>query len=124
MGIKDLQPGLDQLSYITTPNFSLGAFYQYGTNNPVNQFQGNDQLSWEHGKHSFRVGFGAEHILAKTYFPGHAAGNLAFSSVADFLIGRASCKAFTGTGTCSVANPGNTNGTAASNDTLRGIWRL
>ena len=118
VGIKDLQPGLDQLSYITTPNFSLGAFYQYGTNNPVNQFQGNDQLSWERGKHSFRVGFGAEHILAKTYFPGHAAGNLAFSSVADFLIGRASCQAFTGTGTCSVANPGNTNGTAASNDTL------
>lgn len=134
VGIADLQPGLNQLSYMTTPDFAFGAFYQYGTYNPVNQFQVSDQYSWEHGKHNIRTGFGVEHIQAQTYFPGHAAGNLVFPSVADFLVGRAGCNAFTGTGTCSAANAANTNGTGTSNftsgafgalnSTFSGYWHI
>ena len=41
----------------------------------------------------------------------------AFPQVADFLVGLAGCQAFTGVGTCSVANPGNTNGDTTSNNT-------
>ena len=116
VGIRDLQPGLDPLSFITvTGLFQLGAHYQFGTNNPVNQFQAGDQISWSHGKHTLRAGVGAERIQAKTFFPGHGAGNPTFPKFADFLIGRASCAAFTGTGTCSTTNPGTTNGSSASN---------
>lgn len=41
-----------------------------------------------------------------------------FPSFPDFLIGRPNCAAFTGSGTCSPTNPGNTNGSNAnSNET-------
>ena len=93
----------------------LGTMYQYGTNNPVNQFQWTDQLSWTHQKHSFRFGFGAEHIQAKTFFPGHSAGNPTFPTMSDFLIGLPSCQAATNPTTCTTANAEGTNGMAASN---------
>src|SRR5262249_40190170 len=50
----------------------------------------------------------------------HAIGNPTFTRFSDFLIGRGSCQLFTGTGTCSPANAGNTNGSAASNITTIG----
>src|SRR2546428_11825054 len=48
---------------------------------------------------------------------GSPLGNPAFQRWADLLIGRGGCAAFTGTGTCSPTNPGNTNGTAGSSIT-------
>ena len=115
VGIADIVPGFDQLDYITTPNFSFGGDTSFGVNDIQNQFQANEQISWQHGKHSIRVGVGGWHVQVRNYFPAHAVGTDAFSSVADFLIGRASCQAFTGVGTCSPTNPGNTNGFTQSN---------
>jgi hypothetical protein len=97
VGIADLQPGVDLLSQITVGStsagqgFQLGAQYQFGDNNPTNQFLAADEISWNRGKHSFRAGFGGERIQTKVYYPSHAAGNPTFPSFADFLIGRAGC---------------------------------
>jgi len=116
VGITDLVPGFDQLDYITTPSFSFGAHTSFGVNDIVNQFQGNEQISWEHGKHSLRFGVGGWHVQVKTYFPSHAVAQASFNSVADFLIGLPSCQAFTGVGTCGPNNAGNTNGFSTSNN--------
>ncbi len=114
VGITDLVPGYDQLASITTPGFSFGANTSFGVNDIVNQFQANEQISWQHGDHSLRFGVGAWHVQVRTNFPGHAVPSASFNTLADFLIGRASCQAFTGVGVCGPNNPGNTNGFSTS----------
>ena len=112
VGISDVVPGYDNLDYFTLSGaFSFGSHTSFGVRDVNNQFQANEQLSWEHGKNSMRFGVGAWHVQVRTLFPSHAvaatSGTVTFD---DFLIGRASCQAFTGAGVCSSANPGNTNG--------------
>ena len=114
VGISDVVPGFDNLDYFTLSGaFSFGSHNSFGVHDVVNQYQINDQLSWEHGKHSMRFGVGAWHVQLKTFFPSHAVTSMT-GNVDDFLIGRASCQAFTGVGVCSPANPGNTNGFSTS----------
>ena len=134
VGIADVVPGFDNLNYFTTPGFSFGSHTSFGVQDTVSQFQGNEQISWEKGKHSLRFGFGAWHVQLKTYFPSHAVAQESFATIADFLIGRAGCQAFVGSGTCgngSVVNgvlttPGNTNGNTLSSvgggGSQNGIW--
>jgi hypothetical protein len=126
VGITDLVPGFDQLNYTVTPGFSFGAHTSFGVQDAVNQFQANEQISWEHGKHSLRFGVGAWHVQLKTFFPAHAVAQASFASIADFLIGRPSCQAFTGVGACGVGNAGNTNGFTTSNNSVggsqNGLW--
>ena len=117
VGITDLDPSNDVLSYLTiTGFFSLGSHYFFGGTFPDNQYEWADQISWTHGKHSVRAGFEAERVQAKQVYPSLSSGNPAFATFADFLIGRASCLAFTGTGTCSASNPGNTNGSPSASN--------
>ena len=96
--------------------FSFGGQYQFGGAWKDNQFVYGDQISWTHGKHTIRTGFEAETIRYSQIYPSRSIGGPTFTRFADFLIGRASCQAFTGTGTCSATNPGNTNGSAAASD--------
>jgi len=74
----------------------------------TNQFQYADQISWPHGKHTIRAGFELEKTQWPIAFAGLERGFLFYGSFADWLIGRAGCAP--GDATCSVANPGNTNG--------------
>ena len=74
----------------------------------TNQFQYADQISWSHGKHTIRAGFELEKTQWPIAFAGLERGFLFYGSFADWLIGRAGCAP--GDTTCSVANPGNTNG--------------
>ncbi len=115
VGIADLNPGEDYMSFFTLTNlFQFGQQYQYGLNNPTNQYQAGDQVSWTRGKHTLRTGFGYERVQTRTYFPGHGVGNPTFPKFADFLIGRAG-----GCGSTpqepTLANRAGCNGSASSN---------
>ena len=125
VGITSLNPVgstsvADYLSY-----FCITGFFCFGNNNvysvylPENQYELADQISWTHGKHSFRAGFESERVQANQTYPGESIGGPNIASFGDFLIGRASCAPGTsgsGAGQCNANNPGNTNGTAASSN--------
>ncbi len=100
--------------------FSTGPFAAYGRVIRTNQFTIGDQISWTHGKHTFRAGVEAQRIqLGETNALG-ASGQPTFQSFADLLIGRAGC----GTGVIaspSAANPGGCNGGLASNMTNQSV---
>jgi hypothetical protein len=116
VGITGLTPQVDQLTYLSITNqFVIGANPIFGVNIRENQFQYADQFSWTHGKHSFRMGAELARNGMTTSLPSIELGQPTFATFADFLIGRGSCAAFTGSGTCSATNPGNTNGSSFSN---------
>ena len=79
----------------------------------ITQWEAADQLSWTHGKQTFRFGGEVERDLWNWIFPGDSIGSLTFNSFSDFLLGLPGCTP--GNTTCSPSNPGNTNGTAFSN---------
>ena len=116
VGITPLTPAVNALSQIViSGGFQIGANYVFGLNIVEQQTEYADQVSWTRGKHSFRFGAEFEHDNIAITLPGADIGQPNFSSFPDFLIGRAGCPAFTGSGTCGTANPGNTNGATASN---------
>jgi hypothetical protein len=106
-----VSPVYDALSYFGVGSgsggFSFGPQYLFNGKFPENQYEWADQISWTHGKHTFRAGFEAERVqLSRSYF-GLMAGAPTFSSFGDFLIGRAGC----GTG---IVNAGCNGGTASN----------
>ncbi|MBV9506360.1 MAG: TonB-dependent receptor, partial [Acidobacteriia bacterium] len=76
---------------------------------PTTQMQIADQISWSRGKHTFRAGYEYEETQWNIVFMGLERGFLFFGSFADWLIGRPGCAASSDP-TCSVTNPGFTNG--------------
>ncbi|MGH9466506.1 MAG: carboxypeptidase regulatory-like domain-containing protein [Terriglobales bacterium] len=46
-----------------------------------------DQISWVHGNHTVRAGFGWEHVANPTADPGVTRGSISFLSFPDFLLG-------------------------------------
>jgi hypothetical protein len=116
VGITNISPAFNYLD-----NFNISGLFSFGAQkyadqlSTVNQFQWADQVSWSHGKHTIRTGFEAERVRSDLSTTGLASGNPSIRSFPDFLIGRAGCQAFTGAGVCSASNPGNTNGSSASN---------
>jgi len=90
----------------------FGAPSLFGTLAPsfstTNHFQYADQISWQHGRHQIRAGYEMERTQWPIDFAGLERGFLFYGSFADWLIGRAGCAP--GDATCSVTNPGNTNG--------------
>jgi Carboxypeptidase regulatory-like domain/TonB-dependent Receptor Plug Domain len=59
-----------------------------------NYFQGSDQISWNHGKHSIRTGFWVNRIQFNWTLPGR--GTMLFRNTADFLTSASSNSAVTG----------------------------
>ncbi len=120
VGIRRLDPNVDVLSFFTIGSnrdgFQFGGQYQFGGVFHNNQYVWGDQVSWTRGKHTFRAGGEFEYIRFAQNYPSRSIGGPTFTRFADFLIGRASCQAFTGTGTCSASNPGDTNGSAAASN--------
>jgi len=120
VGITSLEPGKDRLSNFTIGSgqagFAFGSQYQFDLTSHDQQVGWGDQLSWTRGKHTMRFGFDVEQIRFANYYPGHGIGAPTFTKFPDFLIGRGSCQVFTGTGTCSATNPGDTNGSASASN--------
>ena len=118
VGIQDFTPAVDNLSYINIG--PAGTFFDFGTHPffgsrlRMNQFEPGDQISWTHGKHSFRFGFEAEPIQVAAISNTGSVGQPAFSSFQDFLIGRAGCSPVAAP---TLANPNGCNGIAKSNIT-------
>jgi hypothetical protein len=112
LGITALTPTAPGPSSITI----LGQMSMFGaTIDPLYdyeaQFQFADQVSWSHGKHTIRAGFEVERMRWNPTYAAFARGTINFLSFPDFLLGLSGCSS----PSCSVANPGNTNGSPFSN---------
>jgi hypothetical protein len=114
LGMTPINPAINIMNPITIQGlFNLGGGIGDDVFDPTDQFQISDTISWSHGKHTIRAGIEVEHINWDIVFKGIERGNTTIASFDDFLIGRAGCTP--GDATCSVANPGNTNGSSLSN---------
>ena len=121
VGMTPLQPAVNLLPQIMiTGELQLGGQIFDGLKFINQQEEVGDQISWTRGKHTFRFGGEFERDVAAIRFTGLQFGNPQWGAIPDFLIGRASCAAFTGTGTCSATNPGLTNGAGSPNETSTG----
>jgi hypothetical protein len=95
IGINALNPADDNLSLIQVSGlFAFGYHMSFASNSPTNQFQLADQISWAHGKHSFRAGFEGERVRSTITQTAVTQGQPTFASFGDFLIGRAGCAPF------------------------------
>ena len=65
--------------------FGLGGNFASATRNLQNQFQGGEQISWNHGKHSIRAGFGVTRIQWNWNLPTRGRGDFLMGNIADFL---------------------------------------
>jgi hypothetical protein len=114
LGITPINPAIPVVTPITiNGQMNLGGGIGDDVFDPTNQAQAADTISWSHGKHTIRAGVEYEHIQWDITYLGIERGGLQLLSFPDFLIGRAGCAP--GNPSCSVANPGATNGGASSN---------
>jgi len=65
--------------------WSQGGNFSMISSNFVNTYQWSDQLSWNHGIHSFRFGFEGNRVLYNNTIPAAERGELLMYSTADFL---------------------------------------
>jgi len=96
VGITDLTPGVDNLAEVTIKSLgglSFGSNTAFGLNNTSNQFEGADQVSWTHGKHSFRFGAEGQHVINDASSAGSGYMNVTFRTFQDFLLGLPGCVA-------------------------------
>jgi outer membrane receptor protein involved in Fe transport len=80
----------------------------YPDNSPTDQMQYGDQISWSHGRHTLRFGYDFQYAQWPISFAGLQRGFLFYGTFADWTLGLPGCAP--GSTTCSVTNPGNTNG--------------
>jgi len=78
------------------------------SNSPTDQLEYGDQISWSHGHHTIRVGYEYQYAQWPITFEGLERGFLFYGTFADWALGLPGCPQ--GSTTCSVANPGDTNG--------------
>ena len=77
-------PQLDILGIGGVP-WSQGGNFSMISSNFINTFQWSDQVSWNHGIHSVRVGFEAQRIQYNNTIPSSGRGELLMDSTGDFL---------------------------------------
>jgi hypothetical protein len=115
LGMTPINPAIDIMNAITISGaFNMGGGIGDDVFDPTDQFQISDTISWSRGRHTLRAGFEVEHVNWDIVFKGIERGNTTIQDFPDFLIGRAGCAP--GDSSCSVANPGNTNGSATSSN--------
>jgi hypothetical protein len=122
VGIAPILPSLTTLDQIT-----VTGFFQFGAipNIPNKKWTGAlevaDQISWNHGIHTIRVGGEYEKDQENWAFVGFLVGAEVFQSFPDFLLGLPGCATTGPACTASQASstsaplPGQTNGTSNSN---------
>ena len=92
IGMNSLNAADDALSFFQISGlFAFGYHMSFQAYSPTNQFQYADQISWAHGKHSFRAGVEAERIQSDIKTLSVSQGQPTFQSFPDFLIGLAGC---------------------------------
>jgi hypothetical protein len=91
------------------PWVSGGNFFASATNY-FNYFQGNEQISWNHGKHALRTGFWVNRIQYNWTLPGR--GSLGFANTVDFLTSSSGLPA---TGTAATGGAENEYGVGEAN---------
>jgi hypothetical protein len=75
---------------------------------PTTQMQIADQVSWSHGRHTFRAGYEYEETQWNITFKGLLRGLVIFPTFADLMIGLGGCAP--GNTACNPGNPGGTTG--------------
>jgi len=70
---------------------NFGGFLVDGSKDPSWSYQGSDQLSWSHGRHTIRTGFEVQRTNFHYHFFG-VKGQLTFLSWADFLLGESAAQ--------------------------------
>src|SRR5262249_50646780 len=112
IGMTPMIPGVSEM----TPFIIVGTGTIGGTlapsYSPTTQMQVAEQISWTHGKHTFRAGYEYEETQWNITFQGLERGLVIIGSFADLMIGRGGCAP--GDTACSPTNPGNTTGTPFS----------
>jgi hypothetical protein len=68
-------------------SFELGGSGNDQQDTVSQTFAAQDQISWVHGSHTIRAGFGWERVSDPTANPGPTRGSLTFESFPDFLLG-------------------------------------
>jgi hypothetical protein len=79
-----LVPQLDILG-VGSAAWSQGGNFSMISSNFINTYQWSDNLSWNHGIHSFRFGFEGNRILYNNTIPSSERGELLMYSTGDFL---------------------------------------
>jgi carboxypeptidase family protein len=72
--------------------FTAGGEFVDGSNSPQDSYQWSEQLSWTHGRHAIRFGYGGDFEDSSDYFPAIDRGQLTFLSFADFLVGESAAQ--------------------------------
>jgi hypothetical protein len=103
----------------TTGLFTMGPFSAFGGLIINNQFTIGDQVSWSHGKHTFRTGVDFQRFQRASQAPFGSAGAPTFQTFADLLIGRAGCN--TAPVSPNPGNPGGCNGGGTSNIVFQSV---
>ncbi|HTU46929.1 MAG TPA: carboxypeptidase regulatory-like domain-containing protein [Bryobacteraceae bacterium] len=78
-----LFPGSPQIGVPNEGTYNNGGNFFASATNFFNYFQGNEQISWNHGKHAIRTGFWVNRIQYNWTLPGR--GGMIFFNTADFL---------------------------------------
>jgi hypothetical protein len=92
----------------TTGYFNLGGVNNDVSFSAVNTFEISDQISWTHGKQSFRVGFLGEKNQFNFDDPNNKRGSLGFQTFQDFLLGMSAAQ--NGSGFSNVNSSGSQQG--------------
>lgn len=119
VGIAPITPAINYLDQIIISqngftigtNFVLGGAYKNANAEVIG-----DQLSWNHDRHTIRVGFEGERDQVNSGLPGDAVAALTVQTFQDFLLGLPGCSAQQISAGCSPKSPlPGTNGSALSN---------
>jgi hypothetical protein len=83
---QDVVPIIDILG-IASPSggWGQGGNFSATSQNFINTWQADDQISWNHGKQTFRSGFDAERVYYNNTIFASSRGELLFDTVADLL---------------------------------------
>jgi hypothetical protein len=126
VGIANISPSVDYLDQIVVSQngFSVGTYFVLGgtfKNSTAEVYA--DQISWSHGKHTFRFGVEGERDQVNAGNPGDAIAALTFQTFQDFLLGLPGCSPTQVQNGCGPSNafPG-TNGSSSSNISSSGTF--
>jgi hypothetical protein len=72
---------------ITGTGLAFGGGQTDNVTTPVQSFEWSEQLSWTHGRHTMRFGYGGQRNLMDICNCGKTRGSLTFQTFSDFLLG-------------------------------------
>jgi hypothetical protein len=125
VGIASIVPSINTLDQIiVNGQFTIGTYFNLGSDKRTTSWQAADQMSWSHGKHTIRFGGEFERDRINQTLKGDSYGGaLTFQTFQDFLIGLPGCSPAQITAGCTTAAPfPGTNGSPSSNISSSGSF--